>query len=108
MWTKIKKALALIGGGLIAVLFFILRIKKNKIEKIEGELNLLEEEFEALEHIHEKEEALGEISETVEQKTESKISEIKAETMGILAEEVQMEETGKRYNDIIGSWNNGE
>lgn len=108
MWNKIKKALALIGGGLIAVLFFILRIKKNKIDKIEEELNLLEKEFEALEQIHEKEEALGEISETVEQKTESKISEIKAETMEMLAEEVQMEETGKRYNDIIGSWNNGE
>lgn len=108
MWNKIKKALALIGGGLIAVLFFVLRIKKNKIDEIEEELNLLEKEFEALEQIHEKEEALGEISETVEQKTESKISEIKTETMEMLAEEVQMEETGKKYNEIIGSWNNGE
>ena len=108
MWSKIKKALALIGGGLITVLFFILRIKKNKIDKIEEELNFLEKEFEAVEEIHKKEEALEEISETVEQKTESKISEIKTETMEMLAEEVHMEETGKKYNEIIGSWNNGE
>lgn len=108
MWSKIKKALAWIGGGLIAVLFLILRIKNKKIEKTVEQLESVEEELEITEEIHNKEEALEEVSQTIEQKTENKISDIKTETIEMLVEEVQMEETGKKYNEIIGSWNNGE
>ncbi len=108
MWSKIKKALAWIGGGLVAVLFLILRIKNKKIEKTEEQLESVERELETVEEIHKVEEALEEVSQTIEQKTENKISDIKTETIEMLVEEVQMEETGKRYNEIIGSWNDGE
>lgn len=108
MWNKIKKALAWVAGGLITVLFFVLRIKNNKIKKTVEQLESVEEELEIVEEIHEKEEALEEVAQSVEQKTEEKIDQIKTETMELLVEEVKMEETGRKYNDIIGSWNNGE
>lgn len=108
MWSKIKKALAWIGGGLITVLFLILRIKNNKIKKTEEQLESVEKELEIVEEIHKKEEALEEVAQSVEQKTEAKIDQIKTETVEMLVEEIQMEETGKKYNEIIGNWNNGE
>lgn len=108
MWNKIKKALAWIGGGLIAVLFFVLRIKNNKIKKTEEQLESVEEELEMREEVHEKEEALEDVAQTVEEKTESKIDQIKTETIEVLVEEVAMEDTGKTYNELIRDWNNGE
>lgn len=106
MWNKIKKALALIGGGLIAVLFFVLRIKKNKIDEIEEELNLVKEELESVEEVHQVEEKLEEVSQKAEEKTENRISEVKTETIEMLVEEVKIEDTGKKYNELIGNWNN--
>lgn len=108
MWTKIKKALAWIGGGLIAVLFFVLGIKNRKIKKTVEQLESVEEELEIVEEVHEKEEVLEDVAQSIEEKTEAKIDQIKTETVEMLVEEVQMEETGKKYNEMIGSWNNGE
>lgn len=108
MWSKIKKALAWIGGGLVAVLFFILRIKNNKIEKTEEKLESVERELETVEEIHEVEESLEEVAQSVEQKTEVKIDQIKNETVEMLVEEVAMEDTGKTYNELIRNWNNEE
>lgn len=108
MWSKIKKALAWIGGGLVAVLFFILRIKNNKIEKTEEQLESVERELEAREEIHEREEALEEVAQDVEASAETKIFAIKAETVEMLVEEVAMEDTGKTYNELIRNWNNEE
>lgn len=108
MWSKIKKALAWIAGGLITVLFFVLGINRRKLKKTVEQLESVEKELEIVEEIHKKEEALEEVAQSVEQKTEEKIDQIKTETIEMLVEEVQMEETGKKYNEIIGSWNNGE
>lgn len=108
MWAKIKKALAWIGGGLITVLFFVLGIKNRKIKKTEEQLEIVEKELEIVEEIHEVEEALEEVAQTVEEKTEEKIDQIKTETVEMLVEDVEMEDTGKKYNELIGSWNNGE
>lgn len=108
MWTKIKKALAWVAGGLITVLFFILGIKNRKIKNTEEQLEIVEEELEIVEEIHEVEEALEEVAQTVEEKTEEKIDQIKTETVEMLVEDVEMEDTGKKYNELIGSWNNGE
>lgn len=108
MWTKIKIALAWVAGGLITVLFFVLGIKNRKIKKTEEKLESVEEELEIVEEVHKKEEVLEDVAQSVEEKTEAKIDQIKTETVEMLVEEVQMEDTGKRYNELIGSWNNGE
>lgn len=106
MWSKIKKALAWVAGGLITVLFFILGIKNRKIKKTEEELQETQEKLDIVEEVHQVEEKLEEVSQKAEEKTEDKISEIKTETIEMLVEEVEMEDTGKKYNEIIGNWNN--
>lgn len=107
MWAKIKKALAWVAGGLITVLFFVLGINKRKLRKTEEKLQETQEELEITEEVHETEEALEEVSQKIEEKTEDRISEIKTETIDMLVEEVEMEDTGKKYNEIIGNWNEG-
>lgn len=108
MWEKIKKAIAWIGGGLIAVLFFILGMKNRKIKKTEEELEEAEREIAIAEEIHEEEEAMAEISERVEEKAEVRIADIKAETIEMLSEDVPEEDISKRYNDEVRKWNEGE
>ena len=108
MWAKIKKALAWIGGGLIAVLFFIIGLKNRKIRKTEEQLESAEERIENAEAVHEEEESLQEVAQAVEAKVEGRIQEIRTETVEKLAEAVKADEAGTRYNEIIGSWNNNE
>ena len=51
MWIKIKQALAWIGGGLIAVLFFVLGIKNRKLKKTEENLESAEENLAAVKRL---------------------------------------------------------
>ena len=95
-----------IGGGLLAVLFFILGLKNRKIKKTEEKLESAEEELETVEEAHQREKALEEVSMIAEREAEDSISEIEAETAALLAEEVKIEDTGLKYNEIIGNWNN--
>ncbi len=106
MWSKIKKALIWIGGGLITVLFFILGLKNRKIKKTEEKLESAEKELDTVEEAHQREKALEEVSQIAEREAEDSISEIEAETAELLAEEVKLEDTGKKYNEIIRNWNN--
>lgn len=106
MWDKIKKALAWIAGGLITVLFFVLGLKNRKIKKTEEQLESAEEEIEITKEVNQKEEALEEVSQAIELNTEDRISEVRAETLEMLSEEVEMEYSGLRYNEIIEDWNN--
>lgn len=106
MWDKIKKALIWIGGGLITVLFFVLGLKNRKIKKTEDQLESAEEEIEITKEVNQKEEALEEVSQAIELNTEDRISEVRAETLEMLSEEVEMEYSGLRYNEIIEDWNN--
>jgi hypothetical protein len=106
MWSKIKKALIWIGGGLVAVLFFVLGIKNRKIKKTEEQLESVEEKLVAVEEAHLVEEKLEEVSQIAEEEAEDRMSEVEAETAALLAEEVKLEDTGKKYNEIIGNWNN--
>lgn len=108
MWEKIKKAIAWIGGGLIAVLFFILGIKNKRIRKTEEKLEEAEREIAIAEEVHETEEAMAEISERTEEKAEVRIADIKAETIEKLSEDVPEADIAKRYNDEVRKWNEGE
>ena len=107
MWSKIKKALTWIGGGLIAVLFFVLGLKDRKIKKTEEKLESAEEKLETVEEAHQKGKALEEVSQIAEREAEDRISEVEAETAELLAEEVRIEGIGHKYNEIIGNWNEG-
>lgn len=107
MWSKIKKALIWMGGGLIAVLFFVLGIKNRKLKKTEETLESAEENLAAVKEAHLVEKKLEKVSQSAEEETEDRISEIETETAELLAEEVRIEGIGHKYNEIIGNWNEG-
>ena len=106
MWSKIKKALIWIGGGLIAVLFFVLGLKDRKIKKTEEKLESAEEKLETVEEAHQKGKTLENVSQIAEKEAEDWISEVETETAELLAEEVKIEDIGHKYNEIIRNWNN--
>ena len=106
MWSKIKKALIWIGGGLIAVLFFVLGIKNRKLKKTEENLESAKEKLETVEESNKREKTLEKVSQIAEREAEDRISEVEAETADLLAEEVRLEDVGHKYNEIIRNWNN--